>query len=474
MSAYPHMAQAHGAMTHSAQSPMRFPDSGSSTVMTRRAWWLVALNFVIPGAPQVLAGSRRLGRFGLGCTLTLWMLAVLALGAWLVWPTVVLSVATNSVTLWIAAALLVFYAVLWLVLSVDTLRLVRLVRTKPSARGWIAGLTTVLMFALSGTAAYGAYIATTTSSFLSSVFIAGPSEDPIDGRYNILLLGADTGADREGTRPDSISVVSIDAETGQAVTIGLPRDMKYFPFPEGSPLAAVYPEGYGAIDGCEVGEPDGCQLNWVYSEVDLVSPEMYPDAVNKGSEPGIEGMRSAAEGITGLTIQYYALVDMQGFSNLIDALGGVTIDVPSDVPIHADETFTTVAEWIYAGPQHLDGFHALWYARSRHDTSDYDRMARQRLIQDAVLKQFNPANVLSKFEDIAKAGTKVVNTDIPQSMLGYFTQLAMKTKALPMVNVELVPDNGIDPLDPDFPHIRALIDEALHPPVNTEEPAPAE
>lgn len=275
--------------THSAQSPIRFPDAGSTSVMTRRAWWLVALNFLVPGAPQVLAGNRKLGRFGLGCTLVLWTLAVLALAVWLIAPNVLLSVAANSITLWVAAAFLVFYAVVWLILSLDTLRLVRLVRTKASARGWIAGLTTVLMFALSGTAAYGAYIATTTSSFLSSVFIAGPSEDPVDGRYNILLLGADTGADREGTRPDSISVVSIDAETGQAVTIGLPRDMKYFPFPEGSPLAAVYPEGYGAIDGCEVGEPDGCQLNWVYSEVDLVSPEMYPDATKTGQRAGRRG-----------------------------------------------------------------------------------------------------------------------------------------------------------------------------------------
>ncbi len=468
MSAYPAYAPA-----SSAASPMRFPDASSSTVMTKRAWWLVALNFLIPGSPQVLAGSRKLGRFGLGCTLVLWALALVALAVWLFSPNTLLSVATNSFALWGGALLLVFYAVVWVILSLDTLRLVRLVRTKPSARGWIAAFTTVLMIGLSGTAGYAAYLATTTSTFLSSVFVAGPTEPPIDGRYNILLLGADTGADREGTRPDSISVVSIDAETGQAVTIGLPRDMKYFPFPDGSPLAAVYPEGYGAIDGCEVGEPSGCQLNWVYSEVDLVSPEMYPNALAEGSEPGIEGMRSAAEGITGLTIQYYVLVDMQGFSNLIDALGGVTIDVPSDVPIHADETFTVVAEWIRAGEQHLDGNHALWYARSRHETSDYDRMARQRQLQDAVLRQFNPANVLSKFEDIAKAGTKVVNTDVPQSMLGYFTNLAMKTKELPITSVELVPDNGVDPLEPDFAYIRELISDALAPPVSTEQPTPA-
>jgi LCP family protein required for cell wall assembly len=450
-----------------AASPIRFPDTSSRPVMTRRAWWLVVLNFLIPGAPQVLAGNRRLGRFGLGATLTLWALVVLALVVWLLWPTVLLTAFSQSWSLWIVALLFVFYAVLWVVLTFDTLRLVRLVKTAPSARGWIAGLTTVVMIGLSGTAAYGAYIATTASGFLSSVFIAGPSEPPIDGRYNILLLGGDAGPDRDGLRPDSIRVMSIDAETGQAVTIGMPRNMEDVPFDDGSPLQAVYPEGYGAIDGCEV---DVCLLNSIYTEVELKSPEMYPDAEAAGSEPGIEGMRDAAEAITGLQIQYYVLIDMAGFQQLIDALGGVDVVVPEDVPIHADETFTTVAEWIPAGEQHLDGYHALWYARSRHGTSDYDRMARQLQIQEAVLAQFNPANVLTKFQEIAAAGSQVVKTDVPQSMLGYFVNLAGKTRELPIIDVPLTPDNGFDPEDPDYAYALQLVQQAVAPPP-TEEPS---
>jgi LCP family protein required for cell wall assembly len=449
-----------------AASPIRYPDVASRAVMTRRAWWLVALNFLIPGSPQVLAGNRRLGRFGLGATLTLWTLALVALALWLFWRPVILTVFSMSWSLWVVAALLVFYAVLLVVLTFDTLRLVRIVKTAPSARGWIAGLTTLVMIGLSGSAAYGAYFAATTSGFLSSVFVAGPTEPPIDGRYNFLLLGGDAGPDRDGLRPDSITVVSVDATTGQAVTIGLPRNMEDVPFNEDSPLAAVYPEGYGSIDGCEV---DVCMLNSIYTEVELMSPEMYPDAVSQGSEPGIEAMRDAAEAITGLPIQYYVLIDMAGFQQLIDALGGVTVVVPEDVPIHADETFTTVAEWIPAGEQHLDGYHALWYARSRHGTSDYDRMARQRQIQEAVLAQFNPGNVLSKFQEIAAAGSQVVKTDIPQSMLGYFVDLAGKTKALPITDVPLVPDNDVDPEEPDYDYIRQLVQQAVFPP--TEEPA---
>lgn len=448
-----------------AASPIRFPDLASRTVMTRRAWWLVALNFLIPGSPQVLAGSRRLGRFGLGATLTLWFLALVALVVWLLWPVVLYTVISTTITLWILAAVLVFYAGLWVVLTFDTLRLVRLVKTAPSARAWVAAFAVVVMAALSGTAAYGAYVATTASGFLSSVFVAGPSEPPIDGKYNFLLLGGDAGPDRDGLRPDSITVVSVDAATGQAVTIGLPRNMVDVPFSDDSPLAEVYPEGYGSIDGCEV---DVCMLNSIYTEVELVSPEMYPDAVSQGSEPGIEAMRDAAEGITGLPIQYYVLIDMQGFLELIDALGGVTINVPEDVPIHADETFTTVAEWIPAGEQHLDGYHALWYARSRYGTSDYDRMERQRQIQQAVLAQFNPANVLSKFQEIAAAGSQVVKTDIPQGMLGYFVDLASKTKELPITDLELTPTNDVDPEDPDYEYIRQLVTAAVFPP--TEEP----
>jgi polyisoprenyl-teichoic acid--peptidoglycan teichoic acid transferase len=452
-----------------AASPIRFPDTSSRPVMTRRAWWLVMLNVLIPGSTQVLAGDRKLGRFGLSATIVMWLLVIALVVTYLFSPTVVYTIFSTTVTLWIVAAVLAFYAVLWIVLTLDTLRLVRLVKTAPSARAWVALVTTAIMVIISGTAAYGAYLATATSGFLASVFVAGPSDPPINGKYNILLLGGDSGPDREGMRPDSTSVVSVDAATGQAVIIGLPRDLQYMPFPEDSPLAAVYPEGYGAIDGCEV---DVCQLNSIYTEVELKSPEMYPNAVAEGSEPGIEGVRDAAEGVTGLQIQYYALIDMYGFEALIDALGGVDILVEERIPIGGDENNESVDSWIEPGQHHLNGYHALWYGRARYGVAggDYERMARQRVLQEAVLRQFNPANVLTKFQEVAAASADVVKTDIPQSMLGYFVDLAMKTRDLPIVSVELVPANGIDPADPDWAYIRSLVDAAVYPP--TETPAP--
>ncbi|MFE5672423.1 LCP family protein [Agromyces sp. NPDC056523] len=452
-----------------AASPIRYPDTRSRPLMSRRGWWLVVLNLVIPGSAQVLAGDRRLGRFGLGATLTLWTLAVLAVVAWFVAPTIIYTLASNSIALWVIAIGLVFYAGLWVVLTLDTLRLVRLVKAAPSARAGIAAFTTVALVLVSGTAAYGAYVATTASGFLSSVFAAGPSEPPVDGRYNILLLGGDSGPDREGMRPDSMTVVSIDAETGSAVMVGLPRDLEDVPFPDHSPLAAMYPEGYGSIDGCNV---DTCHLNSIYTEVELKSPELYPDAAARGSEPGIDAMMDAAEGVTGLQIQYFVLIDMQGFEQLVNALGGVEIDVETRIPIGGDEDNNNVDGWIEPGLQKLDGYHALWYGRARYGVAggDYARMARQRVLQEAILRQFTPANVLTKFQDVARAGEETVRTDVPQSMLGYFADLAMKTREQPITTVELVPEVGVDPMAPDWDLVHGLVAQAVAPPA-TEEPA---
>lgn len=443
----------------SAANPVRYPDTNAPALMTKRAWWLVVLNVLIPGSAQLLAGNRRLGRFGVASTFVLWALAIIAVLLYFLNRTILLTVLSTTIGLWGVTALLLFYAVLWVVLTLDTLRLVRLVRVVPRVRGAVAGVAVLAMVVAGGGAAYGAYLASTASAFINDVFITAPPEPPVDGRYNIMLLGGDAGPDRDGLRPDSITVVSVDAETGAATMIGLPRNLEYFPFVEGSPLAAKYPNGYG-WDGCEV---DVCLLNSVYTEVELISPEMYPDAVAQGSQPGIEGMRDAVEGITGLTIQYYALIDMQGFSDLINALGGVTINVETAVPVHTDETFSEVAYYIGPGVVQMDGYTALWYARSRHDTTDYDRMARQRQLQQAILEQFNPANVLAKFQSIAQASSQVVRTDIPQATLGYFVELASKTRELPITDVELVPANGVEPEDPDYAYIRELVAAAVAP-----------
>lgn len=457
-----------------ASSPIRYPDTSSPHVMRVRAWWLIVLNVVMPGSAQALAGSRRLGRIGLGSTLIGWCAVVLGIVLAMAARDFFSTLAVNFFVLALVQIALVYYCVLWIVLSLDTLRLVKFVRVAPSTRPWIALVSVALLVVTSGAAAWGASTAGSLNAGLSGLSgigsildlaNTGPSEPPIDGQYNILVLGGDSGPDRDGLRTDTVQVVSVNAETGQATIVGMPRDLHNAPWVDGSPMWTVYPNGY-TEDDADYCVEFAC-LNTIYTDVELNHPDLYPDATAQGSSPGIEAVRDAVEGITGLTIPYYAIIDMQGAVDLIDALGGVDINVSERIAIAEPGTAPeNVSEWIEVGGQHMDGYTAIMYVRSRWDNTDYTRMQRQQQLQEALLQQMNPANVVSKFSDIVGAGTQMVHTNIPRSMFAYFVTLAEKTKELPIEHIELTPESDTiptDPLYPDFPAIQAYIAAVLHP-----------
>ncbi|MBG6106734.1 LCP family protein [Frigoribacterium sp. CG_9.8] len=429
-----------------ASSPIRTPDLRSRSTMTKRAWWLVTLNLLIPGSAQILAGNRRLGRFGVGATFLLWGLGISGLVVWFAAHTVILGLVTNPIGLTVIQVLLAGYAVLWIVLTLDTLRLARLVSALPAVRPVIAALSILALVATAGSAGYGAVSAGSARSAVSAIFAGTDMVPPAHGRYNILLLGGDAGPDRTGLRPDSTSVASIDATTGATTIIGIPRNMEQIQFAKGSPLYGPFPSGY--VCG------DQCLIDYLYTYGEE-HKSLYPKAAASGSTPGIEAMKDAAEGVTGLTIQYYTLIDMQGFADLVDALGGVTIDVPAKLA-YGPVTSTKPIGTFEAGPQVMSGTLALWYARSRFMGNDYERMSRQRDVQAAMLKQFQPATVLTKFQDIAKAGAQVVRTDIPTAALPGFVGLGEKAQNQAVKRLELVPPM-FDGNRPDYDKIHAAV-----------------
>ncbi|KAM9861891.1 LCP family protein [Leucobacter sp. BZR 635] len=461
------------SLDYDLERPIRTPDLSSPPLMTKRARWLVVLGFLLPGSAQVLAGNKRFGRFGLAVTFTALLLAVVAVLGLLFARATTLSILTNGIVLFVLQWLVLGLALMWLVFGIDTLRLTRLVTVKRSWRVPIAMLSVLLTLVPVAGAAWASSLIGTGRGVIGNIFVGAPAVKPIDGRYNILLLGTDAGSDREGIRPDSISLVSIDAKTGQSVIIGLPRELIEMPFPEESPMSALHPYGFGVAPNV-ISEWGGCYttcyLNAVYTEVENF-PEtysgLYPDAVSRGSSPGIEATKDAVQGATGLDPQFYVLLNMDAFSNIIDALGGVTVNVPERLPIGGgiDEytgELVNVEGWIEPGEQHLDGWNAQWFARSRYgsENGDYDRMQRQRDLQAAILAQMNPANVLLRFQEIAAAGTQLVKTDIPESMLGRFVDLAGKARGHAPVNVELVPP-AVDPEAPDYDVIYGLVAEGV-------------
>lgn len=424
---------------------LRHPDGAPEQARRRRAYWLVLLTLVLPGSAQLVAGNRRLGRAGLRVWLgVVAALVLLGLAAWLD-RSLVLSVLTRTAVLWVLMLALVALAAGWLVLFVDAWRLAGPSRLPGGSARLVSGLTAVLMAVTAGPLLYGGYLVATQRRLISSVFDSGVQLDPVDGRYNVLLIGGDAGDGRVGLRADSINLVSVDADTGAVVQVGIPRNLVGAPFPATSPLAAQFPDGFDAYEGL---------MNATYT-YGAEHPELFPAA----KDPGAEAVKDAVEGVTGVQVQYYVLVDLHGFEALVDALGGIEVDVRTRVAKASMEDRRAKA-FIEPGVQRLNGADALWFARSRFESTDYERMARQRCVMSAMLAQLDPQTVLLRFGGIATASAGLLSTDIPEADLGAFADLALAARAQPVTSVQLVPP-AIDTGDPDFDETRRLVAEAV-------------
>ncbi len=437
--------------------PVRYPSSASVPVRTKRGFALVLMTLLVPGSAQIVAGDRKLGRIALRVTLSAWALLAVTLLLLAVNRSLLINILTNQFASLVIILVLVALALGWAFLFINTLRLIRPVLLAPAARPAV-GIALVLALVLSsGTLGYAAYLLNVSRNAIGSIFSAGPSIDPVDGRYNFLMMGGDAGDDRTGRRPDSLSVLSVNAKTGQTAIISVPRNLQNAQFSEGSPMRNIYPDGYDC--------GDACLINAINTEVTNEHADLYPGA----ADPGAQATLEAVSGTLGITVQAYVLVDMDGFAKLIDAMGGIRIKAGGWVPMSGDMIDEANGihgmplGWIPAGDQHLDGFHALWYGRSREFVDDYARIQRQQCVQQAMLKQLDPATLLAKFEDIASAGTKVVDSNISSSQLGSFVDLAMKAKGKEVKRLTIGPpdfDASFSTV-PDFDMIHEKVDQLL-------------
>jgi polyisoprenyl-teichoic acid--peptidoglycan teichoic acid transferase len=286
--------------------------------------------------------------------------------------------------------------------------------------------------------------------------------DPWGGRkrVNVLLLGGDGAVHRPGVRTDSVILASIDVKTGNTVLFSLPRNLRDVPFQEGSKLAALYPNGF--TDGSS--EPNANYfLNAVYRDV----PALHPGILGRSDNEGADAVKLAAAGALGLRVDYYVLVNLAGFQQLVDAMGGITVNINEPVPIGGN-TDAGIApdDYLQPGPnQRLNGFQALWFTRGRYGSTDYKRMERQRCAINAIAEEASPIKMLKRYTKLARASKEIVRTDIPRKLLPAFVDLAGKVKAHPIRSVGFELSDAFNPNDPDFDYIRAAVQAALRPKV---------
>lgn len=412
----------------------------------RRALRLCAMSAVAPGSAQLAVGNRWVGRIAL----TLYVLLLVGLG-YLVWTyrgdrAGIIGLVTDPDVLQVFRIGVGVLAVAWVALFVDAWRLARPLRLTPVRAGVVLLINTALAVGVLGSAVYASRVSTASRDAVKEVFSAETTSPPLSGRYNILLIGSDSGRDRTGIRPDSMTVASIDATSGRTVLISLPRNLQNVPFRESSPMHQLYPFGYNC--GSE------CLLNAVHTAAENRS-DLYPGA----EDPGLEATIDAVEGVTDLTINYYVMVNLKGFRSLVDAVGGVEMDVKTQLAMFGkDDAYKQ--EYIEPGRQVLDGNEALWYARSRVQSDDYTRMGRQKCLMVSMLDQMSPQKVLLNATDIAKSGAELLSTNMPSEELGEFADLALKARGTKIRSVSLVPP-VVSTVTPDFALIQDMIKEAI-------------
>lgn len=450
-------------MTAATESTLPPPLQRSRGVSLRRGLVLMGFSVLIPGIAQSVAGNRKVGRIAVKTWLVLLMLIIVVGLIAIPFRNFVIGLYANPITLTVLQVGVLAYGIGWSLLLLDAWRI-----ADPRAMSKVGAISSGLLAVV--LAVTGTSVAWTASeifaaqrSLFGDVFGGGGSNQTENGRYNVLLLGGDAGKGREGLRPDSITVASIDAQTGRTVLFSLPRNLQRAPFPADSPLLKKFPQYSKGYYCPEKPLADRCLLNGIYTLA-----QQHKDLFPGVKHPGVEATRGTVEEILGLKINYWAMIDLKGFEKLIDAVGGITVDVGQKVPIGSYDSPKGVYDWIKAGKnQHLDGFHALWFARSREGASDYVRMIRQKCVMNAMLKQLDPATVVTKFQKLADAGKQIVATNLPADQIGPMMDLAMKAKALPMASVSFTPPtlkaaHGSYPsVDPDFADIRKVVADSI-------------
>jgi LCP family protein required for cell wall assembly len=433
-----------------------------------------ALSGLVPGVGFLHNRRQRLG--------TLVLLVALGGAVWaaLVAPhnlRAALDLAVDPARLTRAAVLTSICAVLWVAVVVGTFVVLR---PRPAERRWhvMGGSAFVGALCLAVVAPVGLVVrdAFAQAHVVNAVFTHNEDatrpeikvEDPWHGRdrVNVLLLGGDSGPEREGTRTDTMILASLNTRTGRTVTFGLPRNLMDAPFPADSPLHALYPDGFTGP-----GDPGSWMLNAVYREIPILHPHVLGASTNEGAD----AIKQAVQGATGLPVDYYVLIDFTGFRELIDAMGGITVNVNVPVAING-QTDAGIPPTGYIQPganEHLDGYHALWYARGRYGADDYQRMSRQRCVVNAIIDQANPVNMLRRYQALAAAGSKVVRTDIPKELLPAFVQLALKAKDHRAKSVLFRSSSDFNPGAPDFDYMHEVVQKALAAPVKHHHHAPS-
>jgi len=436
---------------------------------------------LLPGVSYLAAGRRRLGTVVTTLSLCLYgAAAYLALArrddviAWALNPDVLLLMVVG----------LAVVALCWVAVLVTSYKMLRPLTAGPGARLAGSAVIGLVCFGMASSTALGAQTLMAQRQLVEKVFSGEQSKsqtrpkiknakDPWAQipRLNILLLGADDGEGRDNTRTDSVMVASIDTRTGKTSLISLTRNWMRMPFPAGTRLHERFPTGFWDPNGKK--EQPNFYLDAMYRFV----PAEWGDLIGPSDNPGADVLKMSVGEALGLKLHYYVQINLAGFAQLVEALGGITVNINYPVPVGGnDDKKIPPSRYLAPGPdRHLNGTDALWFARGRYKVqgADIARQARQRCTVKAIVERATPQNVMANYLELAKAGESLVRTDIPQSILSSFVTLGQRMKNATITNIDLdKKKNYPTGQNPNYAAMRVIIQKHLNPAAKPVAPKP--
>jgi LCP family protein required for cell wall assembly len=264
-----------------------------------------------------------------------------------------------------------------------------------------------------------------------------------DGRLNLLLIGTDAGPGRWLARTDTMVVLSVDIATGRAALFGIPRNLLNVPLPPES--AGAFPNGrYPAL------------LNSLYVYA-LGHPKQFPG----GDAAGFRAVSGAIQELVGQPLDGAIVVNLNGFVDLVNAVGGLWIDIPAylyDAHYPKPDGTGYIAISFNAGCQHLNGDRALEYARSRHQDSDYGRMRRQQRVLIALANQVDPIALLPQVPKLLDIAQDNLWTTIDQNDIANLAVLAARVDTHDIQTISFAPPDYPEYLrNADIKHIQTVV-----------------
>lgn len=253
--------------------------------------------------------------------------------------------------------------------------------------------------------------------------------DVPEGTVNIMILGSDQRPYEYGHRTDTMMLLSLDLDSGTATLLSFPRDLYVF------------------IPG------------WRMDRINTADPNGGPERVAQTILYNF-----------GLEVHHWARVNFWGFTQAVDSLGGIDVQVGKGL---RDECGGI--HWNYGqGTYHMDGFTALCYVRMRHVTGDFDRMRRQQEVVLAIFNRVLSLDGLTRAPDLYNQFRSLVETDMDLEEILPLLPLAAKLASDPsqiqrlevdasMGSLWRVPYSGASVILPDWDAIETMLHESFEP-----------